>query len=790
MKRYLSAGLLVLLTGVWLFFTTRGNSGINSIANLANLNSGILASHLLPAGGMEQLPVHGVNAQLDIDSLGIPHIFADDLHSLAYAVGYVHARDRYFQMELLAYTVMGRLSEIVGTAGIASDERWKVFGLEEKARQYFDSLHHTTPALYDYLQAYADGVNGYVNAEVSGARDPLYTIWGRTPGHWDGSYALLVQWYLSSKLTLYDDYFNRQEVLDKLPDTIRQMLYPMQSPDLPAIVPGSLKLAGTVPGPAPVQLFAQQQSNRYVAQPFDPSLGSNNWVVGGSRTTAGELYLCNDLHLSLVAPNIMYEMHLKGPNLHAYGYTVPGVPLVLTGHNDKIAWGITNGGWDVTEQYLLKQDTAHPGQYWLNGKWEPVREVAYEVKVKDEDPYHFTAHYTVFGPSREQDGIAYALRWHPATSCNAVEALWKVMQAADWNGFREALRHYDYPSQNFVYGDTGGNIGIICAGKMPLKPQGYNGGLLDGTHAPLQGYIPFDSLPQAYNPPQGYLFSANQQPSQERYYYSSRWFDDLYRPRRIRQMLASGQHIDKPFLQQMQLDVKDLSAEDLQRILHKYAAGEKLSARWETLRNWDGVLTPHNEAATFFKIFRWAIRTTGEEMAAGLGVKASPGYDQLLNFLIRYDSLSFNGKTFHTAALFHRIVQRTDSTYEAFQRNDPGEMAKAYAFDIPQLTELPGMNIGIDNIGGSENTINVNYTAHPVIRTLVQLDSSGVRSWMVNAIGQTGRFNEPDYTRQLEAWIKNELHLTQFVTTPDKLQAIQKKYIFVNLPKPNEHVNR
>ncbi|HEU4555000.1 MAG TPA: penicillin acylase family protein [Chitinophaga sp.] len=775
MKRYILAIFILALTAAWLILSSVNYAGLNSLQRLANYRNGILA------GEGEWMPRSTVitakyNAHIDIDTLGIPHIFSKDANGSAYALGFMHAKDRYFQMEVTAYAVMGKLGELFGEAAVSSDRHWRKFELEDRAKAYFNSLAGTQPALYSYLQAYEAGVNDYIQHEAPRRRDPMYTIWHCSPHPWKAYYTFLVQWYMSHELTFYDDYFDKQELLDKLPDTIRQLLYPSNPDKENFIVPGGA-LQPTLKERSLARVFDTDSRNNYTARPFNKNLGSNNWVVGSAHTTQGQLFLCNDLHLSLATPNIFYEAHLSSPGMHVYGFTIPGVPVVLTGHNEKIAWGITNGGWDVTEQYLLKLDPAHPDRYWLNGKWETMKEKKFLIGIKGKAAEAMTVKYTVFGPLVQRDSVAYGLKWHPQESCQAVESFWKLMHAGNWDDFRTALRSYDYPSQNFVYGDVNGNIGIICAGKMPVKPAGYAGGVLDGTVSPHWSYVPFDSLPQSYNPGRNYLFSANQEPARNGIYFSSRWFDDLYRPERINEMLSAAKQLDREDMRRMQLDVKDLSVKDLQQLIKMYAPEKKLSPEWALMKDWNGDLQPNSRPAVFYKYIRWSVKKVSADMAKQLNLKAAPGYDQFMRFLMKNARVEMNGGVIESRQCFDKIITTTDSLFARL--GHAATPVNPYAFNIPQLTHLPALELQVGDVGGSENTINVNYRAHPVIRTLIEINHGHIQSWMVNATGQTGRINEKNYLQQFAAWKKNDLHPSQFVRQEQQLHAIVSSIQFV-----------
>jgi len=219
----------------------------------------------------------------------------------------------------------------------------------------------------------------------------------------------------------------------------------------------------------------------------------------------------------------------------------------------------------------------------------------------------------------------------------------------------------------------------------------------------------------------------------------------------------------------MQLDVKDLSVADLQKIILKYGRLETLNSRWKDLIGWDGNLIPTDRRAIFYKYIRWSLKKVSKELAGDLKIKRAPTYDQFLNFLIKNDSIDVNGRTLTTKKYFDKVVFSTDSLFEKYGHRKED---RPFAFNVPQITSLPGLTVKIDDIGGSDNTINVNYDAHPVIRTLIEIQNGSIHSWMVNAISQTGRVNQKKYFQQLNSWKKNEMHQTQFYSDSSRLKNV------------------
>lgn len=753
MKRIILTVTGLVVTGLWVWLTCARPGGLNSLGAITSYRKGLLAHTDVVTPPAATLTHTGYEATIRLDSLHIPRIEAATTEAQGYALGYMHARERSFQMQLLASMVMGRLSEILGENGLESDREWKTFALEAKAEEVLAEVARTEPALYRYLVAYAAGVNAFLQQETPLQRDPLFMVWNYQPRTWKPAYSFLLQWYLSARLAYYDDYVNKQELLDKVSAAVRNTLYPETSAQTCFIIPGSTPAPAAQTKQPALAMFQKKTPNHYVAKTYNKSLGSNNWVAGKTHTANGKIYLCNDLHLLATAPALLYEVQMQTGNQLVHGFTIPGVPLVVSGYNRRIAWGITNAGWDITEQYLLRINPANANQYWYNNRWENFTTRSFTIQVKGKAPYTFTEQYTVTGRVVRKNNIVYALRWHAANSCGSLQALWNVMQAHDWSSFRQALHSYDYPAQNFVYADTEGHIGVLCAGKMPLKPAGYDGGMLDGTVPPVTGYIPFDSLPQSFDPAQDYVFSANQEPVRNGYYYSARWFDDLYRPKRIAQLLQQGKQLTWESMRRMQLDVQDEAVPELQQLVKKYLPEKEWPASWKSWMQWNGVVDAGNDTTLFYQCIRQAFKQTGKELAAALQVKQTPSFDQLVYYFEKGIPVKDGLPELAPGQVFTRLVHTADSLYAA-----AGKQARQPVMVLPQLTSLPGLNVEIAGVGGNDNTINVNSGAHAVIRTVIEIDATGIQGWMVNAGGQSGRINSTGYMQQLNDWKVNRLH--------------------------------
>ncbi|MEL6718142.1 MAG: penicillin acylase family protein, partial [Bacteroidota bacterium] len=563
---------------LWILVTNYKSAPLNSLGALLSYKSGILGIN-----STEQIELgNSRNLVIKIDSFGIPYIYADEDKDVAFGLGFMHAKDRYFQMELMSNMVKGELSAMFGPRAIPSDEFWQPYEFSKKAAEILEEYKISEPALYNYIMAYGEGVNTYLNKNT--INDPIYNIFDRQPQEWKPEYALMVTWYMSKNLAYFDFHAERQELVDKLPNDLLEALYPMAPKGLKTILPSQAEAKVNTKQAQPLQNIELDLS-QIAPQEYNADIGSNNWAVNSQKTENGIPLVANDPHLFLTLPGPFYEVSLMGNSIKTYGYTIPGVPLVVSGHNQQIAWGITNGEWDLTDSYLLK--TKEDSLYLYEGKWIPFQEEEYTIEVRGKGEEVIKVKRTLHGVVMQEEDQYFAQKWHASSKSYSVKALFSMMQSEDWSSFKDALKDYDYPPQNFIYGDVNDTIGIICAGKLPDKPSGFYGGLLDGTKAPLEDSF-ISTQWETSNPEQSYLFSANQLPIHNDTYFGMHWHKDDYRVSYIDSLLKSKDNWTVPAMQEMQLDETDISFFHLQKLLQEKSFDNKYNEIIMQLSAWDG----------------------------------------------------------------------------------------------------------------------------------------------------------------------------------------------------------
>ena len=522
--------------------------------------------------GIATLPGLQGEVTVERDNWGVPHIRAGSVEDAVEAQGYVVAQDRLWQMDLLRRASRGQLSEILGPGTLKIDMDFRNLNFGRAAER---ELQEMNPESRKLLEAYARGVNRFIEQH----RETLpmeFTLLKYKPQPWQPTDSLVLAGYMYRTLTdtrereihrgvvaakagpeLAKDLFSEESSMDHFvvgdpnvkekantnADDDEDDEDEMDSEDVlkaNLIHPGLLQ---SISKPDLTSLLAGQVEQWLRAGQHDirGTLGSNNWVVNGAHTATGKPLLANDTHLELMIPPIWYEVHMTAPGWNVKGITFPGGPLVIIGHNDRIAWGFTNNGADVLDLYIETFNPANPDEYRVNGKWKKAAVYDEVIKVKGAPDEHMRLVVTRHGPVLQNEGDkAYAIRWtalEPGGLANSYNWLGK---AKNWKQFREVMRQVWGPAQNAVYADVDGNIGYVMAARVPIRKKGHGEVPVPGDTDEYEwtGYIPFDQLPQSFNPESGLIVTANARVVGPGYkpYLTDRW-EEPYRTARIYDLL-------------------------------------------------------------------------------------------------------------------------------------------------------------------------------------------------------------------------------------------------------------
>src|SRR6202167_3356316 len=436
------------------------------------------------------------------DALGVPHIAAASADDAYFAQGYASAQDRLFQMDGLRRLAGGNLSEIAGAGALELDRDSRRLRMRRIAEQAYVSL---PPEDRAPLAAYARGVNWFIQTHLH-ALPVEFTLLGYQPRPWSVVDTILIGLHMYRDLTTtWKDEILKRDMLATGDRSKVEFLFPARS-------------GGE-------------------AQP-----GANAWAVGGAHTASGKPLLANDMHLQYSIPGIWYMAHLHAPGLDVSGVTLPGTPAVIVGHNQRIAWGVTNLHFDVQDLYIENFDE-RSGRYLYSGQWEQAREERELIQVKGAPAVEMPVWVTRHGPLLANNAKEHlALRWAAAEPRAFQFPFPQLNRAGNWQEFTAALARFAGPAQNFVYADVDGNIGYHATGLLPIR-KNYTGDVpVDGSSGNFewQGFIPFDELPSFYNPPRGLIVTANQNPFPPDYAYTVNGnFASPYRSNQIRDLLTA-----------------------------------------------------------------------------------------------------------------------------------------------------------------------------------------------------------------------------------------------------------
>lgn len=767
------------------------------------------------------LPVSGLRDSVIVrrDDRGIPHIEARNDEDLYFAQGYVTASDRLWQMDLQRRTARGELSEIFGQATVSTDKQHRTFGF---ARILDEAAAHLPSSFEIPLTAYTKGVNAFIDSRTDQTLPPEFRLLAYKPKRWTTadslSVAALMAVYLSSSWQL--DIMRGS--LAELPKEKRDALMPDVSP-LDVLVVGKdrakkAQRANATTGSIDKEILAQlnelietqrQSFERLgLTAPSPETLqASNNWVVSGKRTVSGKPLLANDPHIPASAPGVWYQTDLLAPGIHVTGVTFPGVPGIVIGHNERIAWGVTNLGPDVQDVYIEKFDKANPLRYMTPGGWRDAEVRQEQIKVRKSftdsatDTQTFNVTVTRHGPIvLEKDSIRYALRWTLLDAATLSPAgIFEVNRARNWKEFTSSLSRYTGPTQNFIYADIDGHIGYYGAGRIPIRKSGdgtipYDGSTDEGEWT---GFIPFAKLPHLYDPPSGMIVTANQRIAGQSYpYFLGHAWATPYRARRIHDLLLEKPKLSTDDFRRIQSDVYSIGNVTFARAAAKISKAanpdEKLTKLISDFETWDGMMKADSRVAVIVSQTRSAFRS--RVVTAALGPELSknfvwPESDVFIDRLITEQPAEWLPKEFATYADLLRAsyedarLTLTKSLGADETKWSWGGLIKS-RFNHPLASApLIGLQFTIppfpqNGTGGMGATVNVGSS---VSTRWIADPSDWDKSLSGVPLGTSGLPNSPHWKDQLNDWRNGTTRALPF--SKAAVEAATKD-ILVLTPKP------
>ncbi|MGE6752993.1 penicillin acylase family protein [Rossellomorea sp. NPDC071047] len=728
------------------------------------------------------ISLEGLSEDVEVtrDKDGVPHILAQNEKDLFMAQGYVQAQDRLFQMDLSRRQASGRLSEVVGEKAIDRDKFFRTFGLRRAAEVSFAAYPDEAKQL---LEWYADGVNAYLQEATDDGRLPIeFTLLGYKPERWTPIDSLTIGKYMAFDLGgHWQGQAFRYWALENLPKDKAYDLFPSYPEDAPTILADI----------GEVQVDMEQSFAGAVIPPeFN---GSNNWVVSGEKTASGKPLLADDPHLSLGTPSIWYQMHLESPQVNVSGVIFAGIPGIILGHNEQIAWGVTNTGPDVQDLYVEKQNEEDPSLFLYDENWERATVIEEPIKVKDGDTIPYEVTITRHGPvisefAHQNEGEkVLSMRWTALDPSLELLAILNINKAKDWDEFEEALKDFHVPTQNFVFASEDGTIAYKANGKIPIRKKG-NGLLPVPGWDPdyeWEGFIPFEELPKVINPQSGYVATANNKVVSDEYpYHISHHWAQPYRYMRISEYLEAEKDLTLSDMKDLQMDQMNLHAREMIPILIEGMESGSLTTKekeaLELLKSWNNKDDKKLAAPLIFH--QWM-----NEISAGLFkteipkdmIKLFEGRQSVVDELIRK---AHNGeesqwfvdrggyKTFLTASLTQALEKLEEAYGSSMDEWEWGLYHRVY-FEHP----LSGASSVLkkffndrdpEPVGGSRVTVGAaSYSDSGIVnhgaswRFVIDTDNMN-NGYHIVGPGQAGHYKSKWYQNQMDAWKNGDYHQT------------------------------
>lgn len=766
---------------------------LSSIGTMQPLSFVSAQQATAPTAGSIQLPGLRQRVTIRRDERGIPYIEAQNDEDLYFAQGYATASDRLWQMDLLRRNQRGELAEVL-TAGpnniaLAQDKLHRTLGF---ARVVDAEFARASPQTRSLLEAYAKGVNAYIASLYAKSLPPEFQILQYRPKPWTPTDSLLVVKVFAEALSSTWRLDVMREAFGGLPEEKRARLMPEISP-LDVIVVGrdskrTTKTTARSNTPFSREAIQKLVHNQELESHALARLGlyaeglaaSNNWVVSGKRTTTGKPLLANDPHLAPAAPTIWHMVHLTAPGVRVAGVTAPGLPGVIIGHNERIAWGFTNVGPDVQDLYIEKFDPTNPRRYQTASGWRDAEIRNEEIKVRkgfadsSTDTVNHEVTVTKHGPIVfEQAGKRYALRWTALDPVvNSADSSYLMNRARNWKEFSSALSSFTAPTQNIVYADVDGHIGYHAAGVVPIRKSGDGSVPYDGSTDAGEwvSYIPTNKLPQTFDPPSGIIVTANQRIVGTDYpYFLTHSWAQPYRARRIHDLLSQKpKHLADDY-RRILGDVYSIGFVSFARQISKTLRPQlkptetKLGETLDRFDRWDGQVNAESDVAPLLAQMRNAFRSRVATAALGpdLGkMYAWSNFEITIDWLMTEQPQEWLPKEFNSYADLLRASYEdaravlTKNLGADESKWKWGEMVKVRFQHPLAAAPLIGSQFTIpafpqNGTGGLGATVNVGAT---VSMRLIADPSNWDKTQHGIALGISGNPSSPHWKDQLDDW--------------------------------------
>ncbi|HLS23815.1 MAG TPA: penicillin acylase family protein [Pseudogracilibacillus sp.] len=751
----------------------------------------LFANHYLGKGlpqleGEITLPVNDT-VTVTTDENGVPHIKAESIEDLFFAQGFVQAQQRMFQMELSRRQASGTLSEIIGEATVDNDKYFRTLGLRRAAEKSYELYDGEAK---DVLHWFSDGVNAYIEqAKENGTLPIEFTLLGIEPDEWTPIDSLTIGKFMAFDL---GGHWERQAfnyyLLKEYEEEEALELFPAYPEERMNIIEDS-----------EIDV-ALSFKDALIPEPFN---GSNNWVVSSEKSASGKPLLADDPHLGLATPSIWYEMHLEAEDINVAGVIFAGVPGIILGHNEHIAWGVTNTGPDVQQLYIEKRNPENETQFLFEDEWEDAEVIQEPIHVKDGQTIDYEVIETRHGPvisefaHEADDDTVFSLRWTALDPTTELKAILNINRATNWEEFEKGLEDFLAPTQNFVFASTDGTIAYKANGRIPIYEDSSDALLpLPGWEEKYEwkGFIPFDELPKVINPEKGFIATANNRVVSDEYpYHISNVWAQPYRYERIFEVLEEKDKLTLDDMKQLQMDAMNLRAREFvpyfAELLEGIELSEAATSALARLNDWNFVDDQHLVQPLIFDYWFQAIE---RKLFAEINEEVEhlfTGKPQVTDMLLRKGNESLwiqkHGSIEELlATTLEETVETLTTTYGSEQENwrwgdyhqvqfkhPLSSASKLLAFLFNKVEPLPVDGSAVTPLAARANEDGlVNHGAS--WRFVIDLDDITTGHHTVSP-GQSGHVKSEWYSDQTTDWVDGTFHETSLTHYDGKVLTIQ-----------------
>lgn len=749
------------------------------------------------------LKLEGLQGEVDVyfDERLVPHVFAAVESDAYFVQGYLHAKFRLWQMEFQTHAAAGRISEIVGSKGIQFDRNQRRIGMVYAAENALAAMEKD-PQTLTALNAYTAGINSFIEKLNTSELPIEYKLLGYEPEKWNNLKSALFIKQMTNTLAGYDrdlEYTNALEILGE--EKFRILYSDIPDSLYPVIPKGTVYAESTVELNAPASadsLYFKRKDTIQFVEDYkpDPANGSNNWVVSGSKTQSGKPILANDPHLNLTLPSIWFEIQLTTPTINAYGVSFPGIPGVVIGYNDSIAFGFTNAGRDVKDYYEIQFKDKTKQEYFFDSQWVKSSLRVENIKIKDSVTMLDTVAYTVFGPVTYDHAFktslseekAYALRWVAHDTSNVLK-MWMLLNSAkNYDDYYQAISHFNVPGQNMIFASATDDIALWQQGTFPLRWKDQGLFVMPGKDSSYmwKGYIPMDENPYSHNPESGFLSSANQRAADTTYPYFMPGSYEVYRPITINRKLAELDNISIQDMKNLQNNNYNVFAEMALPILLKHTYRTSLNndeKRFlDIVSSWNLMNDIKEKGPTCFTIWWDSLSAVilNDDLIRNKIPIIKPEKFVLLealskdtNFIFIDDLTTDKIETLNDQVVI--ALKQATLKFLELEKENKVEWA-AYkntsVYHLLRTNTMPFAREGLI-IGGGSGIVNATTHDHgPSWKMIVEMDTP-VKAVGVYPGGQSGNPGSQYYDSFIDTWAKGEYY---DLTMMSKDDIQQKKY--------------